>query len=126
MLDVWSDDPRSPNYNRHVVIDPRNPPDSYSHEKCAGGDFAYRWLVRFGTNSDRPCPAMAVRAFSHSSWSKSANPLAVRQWRSRTCAASRVVSARPQHPCYALLTKADYCQNGGSWNLPAPELVELK
>jgi Uncharacterized protein conserved in bacteria len=33
--DVWSDDPRSPNYNRHVVIDPRNPPDNYSHEKCA-------------------------------------------------------------------------------------------
>jgi len=26
--DVWSDDPHSPNYNRHVVIDPKNPPDN--------------------------------------------------------------------------------------------------
>src|SRR5207237_2650837 len=24
--DVWCDDPRSPNYNRHMVIDPANPP----------------------------------------------------------------------------------------------------
>src|SRR4029077_14304804 len=23
--DVWSDDPRLPNYNRHIVIDPKNP-----------------------------------------------------------------------------------------------------
>ena len=28
--DVWSDDPRSPNYNRHIVIDPKNPPDNYT------------------------------------------------------------------------------------------------
>ena len=25
--DIWSDDPRSPNYNRHIVIDPKNPPE---------------------------------------------------------------------------------------------------
>src|SRR5262249_15249251 len=36
--DVWSDDPRSPNYNRHIVIDPKNPPDNYSHEKMKSGD----------------------------------------------------------------------------------------
>src|SRR5438128_8386502 len=28
--DIWSDDPRSPNYNRHIVIDPKNPPDNYT------------------------------------------------------------------------------------------------
>jgi len=32
--DVWSDDPRSPNYNRHIVIDPKNPPDNYTQRKC--------------------------------------------------------------------------------------------
>ena len=31
--DLWSDDPRSPNYNRHIVIDPKNPPDNYTHER---------------------------------------------------------------------------------------------
>jgi L,D-peptidoglycan transpeptidase YkuD (ErfK/YbiS/YcfS/YnhG family) len=43
--DIWSDDPRSPNYNRHIVIDPKNPPDNYTHEKMRSGDFAYHWLV---------------------------------------------------------------------------------
>src|SRR5439155_18411175 len=42
--DVWSDDPRSPNYNRHIVIDLKNPPDNYTHEKMRSGDFAYHWL----------------------------------------------------------------------------------
>src|SRR5256714_12209786 len=39
--DVWSDDPRSPNYKRHVVIDLRNTPYNYSHEEMSGAAFAY-------------------------------------------------------------------------------------
>src|ERR1700726_2804898 len=30
--DVSSDDPRTPNSNRHNRIDPKNPPDNYTHE----------------------------------------------------------------------------------------------
>ncbi|MGB9473696.1 MAG: hypothetical protein WCE87_01360, partial [Candidatus Udaeobacter sp.] len=52
--DVWSDDPRSPSYNRHVVIDPKNPPDNYTHEKMRSGDFAYHWLVEIRHNSNPP------------------------------------------------------------------------
>ena len=63
--DVWSDDPRSPNYNRHIVIDPRNPPDNYSHEKMRGGDFAYRWLVEIRHNSDPPVPGDGSAIFFH-------------------------------------------------------------
>jgi len=42
--DIWSDDPRSPNYNRHIVIDPKNPPDNYTHEKM-------RWAISLITGS---------------------------------------------------------------------------
>ncbi|MEP6937918.1 MAG: hypothetical protein ABI871_07605, partial [Chthoniobacterales bacterium] len=63
--DVWSDDPRSPDYNRHVVIDPRRPPDNYSHEKMRGGDFAYRWLVEIRHNSDPPVAGEGSAIFFH-------------------------------------------------------------
>ena len=124
--DVWSDDPRSPNYNRHIVIDPRNPPDSYSHEKMRGGDFAYRWLVEIRHNSDPPVPGDGSAIFFHirrgvnrptTGCTTMAEPDLVRlvSW-------LRV----PKHPCYAVLTKADYATKWQSWNLPEPSLVGLK
>src|SRR5881628_2827947 len=116
--DVWSDDPRSPNYNRHIVIDPRNPPDNYSHEKMRGGDFAYRWLVEIRHNSDPPVPCDGSAIFFHirrgvnrptTGCTTMAEPDLV-----------RLVSwlHAPKHPCYALLTKADYAAKWQSWNLP--------
>ena len=65
--DIWSDDPRSPNYNRHITIDPKNPPDNYSHEKMRSGDFAYHWLIDIRHNSDPPIPRRWQRdIFSYS------------------------------------------------------------
>jgi L,D-peptidoglycan transpeptidase YkuD (ErfK/YbiS/YcfS/YnhG family) len=124
--DVWSDDPRSPNYNRHVVIDPRNPPDNYSHEKMRGGDFAYRWLVEIRHNSDPPVPGDGSAIFFH-----------IRRGVNRpttgctTMAEHHLVRLvtwlrEAKHPCYALLTSADYSAKWHSWNLPAPEIVGLK
>jgi len=124
--DVWSDDPRSPNYNRHVVIDPRNPPDNYSHEKMRGGDFAYRWLVEIRHNSDPPVPGDGSAIFFH-----------IRRGVNRPTTGCTTMAEpdlvrlvawlrAPQHPCYALLTKADYLSKWRSWNLPEPELVGLK
>ena len=63
--DIWSDDPRSPNYNRHVVIDPKNPPDNYSHERMRSGDFAYHWLIEIRHNSDPPVPGEGSAIFFH-------------------------------------------------------------
>ncbi|PYL89656.1 MAG: hypothetical protein DMF14_12580 [Verrucomicrobia bacterium] len=124
--DVWSDDPRSPNYNRHVVIDPRNPSDNYSHEKMRGGDFAYRWLVEIRHNSDPPVPGDGSAIFFH-----------IRRGVNRPTTGCTTMAEldlvrlvawlrAPKHPCYALLTKADYSARWKSWNLPLPELVGLK
>ncbi len=63
--DVWSDDPRSPNYNRHIVIDPKNPPDNYTREKMRSSDFAYQWLVEIRHNSDPPVPGAGSAIFFH-------------------------------------------------------------
>src|SRR5437667_10634723 len=63
--DVWSDDPRSPNYNRHIVIDPKNPPDDYTHEKMRSGDFAYNCLIEIRQNSDPPVPGGGSAIFFH-------------------------------------------------------------
>jgi L,D-peptidoglycan transpeptidase YkuD (ErfK/YbiS/YcfS/YnhG family) len=124
--DIWSDDPRSPNYNRHVVIDPRNPPDNYSHEKMRPGDFAYRWLVEVRHNSDPPIPGDGSAIFFH-----------IRRGVSRPTTGCTTMAEKelvrmiswlraPKNPCYALLTAADYSAKWKQWRLPSPEVLGLR
>lgn len=122
--DVWSDDPRSPNYNRHITIDPKNPPDNYTHEKMRSGDFAYHWLIEIRHNSDPPVPGAGSAIFFHirrgvnrptTGCTTMAEPNLVklvtwlRAWR---------------HPCYALLPASEYNKKWRSWNLPLPEAFQ--
>jgi L,D-peptidoglycan transpeptidase YkuD (ErfK/YbiS/YcfS/YnhG family) len=118
--DLWSDDPRSPDYNRHVVIDPKNPPNGYSHEKMRSGDFAYRWLIEIRHNSDPPIPGDGSAIFFH-----------IRRGVNRpttgctTMAESDLVKVvawlrEDRHPCYALLPRAEYEKKWRAWNLPSP------
>jgi L,D-peptidoglycan transpeptidase YkuD (ErfK/YbiS/YcfS/YnhG family) len=121
--DVWSDDPRSPNYNRHIVIDPKNPPDNYTHEKMRSGDFAYHWLVEIRHNSDPPVPGAGSAIFFH-----------IRRGVNRattgctTMAQENLVKLitwlrAKRHPCYALLPADEYDKKWRSWNLPAPDTL---
>jgi L,D-peptidoglycan transpeptidase YkuD (ErfK/YbiS/YcfS/YnhG family) len=124
--DVWSDDPRSPNYNRHVVIDSNNPPDNYTHEKMRSGDFAYHWLVEIRHNSDPPVPGAGSAIFFH-----------IRRGLNRattgctTMAQPELVKMitwlrGPRHPCYVLLPMAEYEKSWRRWKLPAPEKTQLR
>jgi L,D-peptidoglycan transpeptidase YkuD (ErfK/YbiS/YcfS/YnhG family) len=119
--DIWSDDPRSPNYNRHIVIDPKNPPDNYTHEKMRSGDFAYHWLVEIRHNSDPPVPGAGSAIFFH-----------IRRGVNRpttgctTMAQENLVKLitwlrTKRHPCYALLPANEYDKKWRSWNLPSPD-----
>ncbi|HYY13291.1 MAG TPA: L,D-transpeptidase family protein [Chthoniobacterales bacterium] len=121
--DIWSDDPRSPNYNRHVIIDPQKPPDNYSHEKMRSGDFAYHWLIEIRHNSNPPIPGAGSAIFFH-----------IRRGVNRattgctTMAESELVKLitwlrADQHPCYALLPVAEHERNWQKWHLPPPEKV---
>lgn len=122
--DLWSDDPRSPNYNRHVVIDPKNPPDNYSHEKMRGADFAYRWLVEIRHNSDPPIAGAGSAIFFHirrgidrptsgCTTMAEANLVRVVRWLRES-----------RHPCYALLPASEYAAKAKKWNLPARDNAE--
>ena len=124
--DVWSDDSRSPNYNRHIVIDPKNPPDNYTHEKMHSGDFAYHWLVEIRHNSDPPVPGAGSAIFFH-----------IRRGVNRattgctTMAETELVKMiawfrSSRHPCYALLSAAEYDKKWRTWDLPAPEKMDLR
>jgi L,D-peptidoglycan transpeptidase YkuD (ErfK/YbiS/YcfS/YnhG family) len=119
--DVWSDDPRSSNYNRHIVIDPKNPLDNYTHEKMRSGDFAYHWLIEIRHNSDPPVPGAGSAIFFH-----------IRRGVNRpttgctTMAQDNIVKVitwlrANGHPCYALLPAGEYKTKWRAWNLPAPE-----
>jgi L,D-peptidoglycan transpeptidase YkuD (ErfK/YbiS/YcfS/YnhG family) len=119
--DVWSDDPRSPNYNRHIVIDPKHPPDNYTHEKMRSGDFAYHWLVEIRHNSNPPVPGVGSAIFFH-----------IRRGVNRpttgctTMAEANLVKLvtwlrAKRHPCYALLAATEYDKKWRPWNLPPPE-----
>src|SRR6266571_9570795 len=119
--DVWSDDPRSPNYNHHIVIDPNNPPDNYTHEKMRSGDFAYHWLVEIRHNSDPPVPGAGSAIFFH-----------IRRGVNRattgctTMAQDNLVKIitwlrAKRHPCYALLPASEYEEKSRAWDLPSPE-----
>ena len=121
--DIWSDDPRSPNYNRHIVIDPKNPPDNYTHEKMRSGDFAYHWLVEIRHNSDPPVPGAGSAIFFH-----------IRRGVNRpttgctTMAQDNLVKVitwlrAKRHPCYALLPAGEYENKWRAWNLPSPDAL---
>jgi L,D-peptidoglycan transpeptidase YkuD (ErfK/YbiS/YcfS/YnhG family) len=119
--DLWSDDPRSPNYNRHVTVDPRNPPDGYSHEKMRSGDFAYHWLIEIRHNSDPPIPGDGSAIFFH-----------IRRGLNRpttgctTMAESDLVRIvtwlrEARKPSYVLLPQSEYEKKLRTWNLPPME-----
>jgi len=82
--DVWSDDPRLTEYNRHIVIRPNNPPDNYTHEKMSLGDFAYRcWLIEIRHNSDPPVPGAGSAIFFHIRRGVNRPTTGAQPWRSR-------------------------------------------
>jgi len=124
--DVWSDDPRSPNYNRHIVIDPKNPPDNYSHEKMRSGDFAYHWLIDIRHNANPPVPGGGSAIFFHIRRGTAEAP--------RPSAGCTTMAEEDllkiirwlradKHPCYALLPWEEYQQKWKAWGLPSPDDV---
>jgi L,D-peptidoglycan transpeptidase YkuD (ErfK/YbiS/YcfS/YnhG family) len=121
--DIWSDDPRSPNYNRHIVIDPKNKPDNYSHEKMRSGDFAYEWLVEIRHNSDPPVPGAGSAIFFHILRGVNRPSTGCTTMAKENLLKMITWLRANRHPCYALLSAAEYDKKWRSWNLPAPQAL---
>jgi len=118
--DAWVDDIHSPDYNRHVSIDPANPPPWFEKEKMRHNDFAYRWLVEIRHNADPPVPGAGSAIFFH-----------IRRGPARTTAGCTTMAEgdlvnlirwmRPEkRPHYALLPRAEYETKWKAWGLPSP------
>lgn len=123
--DIWSDDPKSPNYNRHVVIDPNHPPDNYAHERMRSGDFAYHWLVEIRHNSDPPVPGGGSAIFFHIRRGEN-RPTAGCTTMERSQLERMITWLRGnRHPCYVLLPADEYRRRSQSWNLPPPPSMEI-
>ena len=117
--DCWIDDPAFPSYNRHVVVDPANPPPWYAKQRMRLGDFAYEFLLEIRHNSDPPLAGQGSAIFFHirrgpekpsHGCTTMARPDLVNliQW----------LDARA-HPHYVLLPRAPYQEWQGRWGLPA-------
>jgi len=121
--DIWSDDPRSPNYNRHIVIDPKNPPDNYTHEKMRSGDFAYHWLVEIRHNSDPPVPGAGSAIFFHVRRGVNRPTTGCTTMAQENLVKLIVWLRAKRHPCYVLLPANEYEKKWRSWNLPSPDTL---
>ena len=119
--DAWIDDVNHPQYNRHVQIDPANPPEWFAKQKMRHNDFAYRWLVEIRHNSDPPVPGEGSAIFFH-----------IRRGVERPSAGCTTMAEAnlvqlirwlraEGRPHYALLPKAEYQRLWKEWGLPDPK-----
>jgi L,D-peptidoglycan transpeptidase YkuD (ErfK/YbiS/YcfS/YnhG family) len=63
--DAWIEDPTLPDYNRHVIVDLKNPPSWYRRERMNLDDPAFRWRVEIRHNSDPPQSGAGSAIFLH-------------------------------------------------------------
>jgi L,D-peptidoglycan transpeptidase YkuD (ErfK/YbiS/YcfS/YnhG family) len=123
--DAWVDDVRNPDYNRHVVVDPRSPPAWFHKQRMRHGDFAYRWLIEIRHNADPPIPPFGSAIFFH-----------IRRGPDRPSAGCTTMAQSDllklirwlrtdQDPHYALLPKTEYLTRWRAWGLPDPGVTSL-
>lgn len=116
--DAWVDDVTLPDYNKHVVVDPTNPPPWFAKQRMRQGDFAYRWLVEIRHNADPPVPGLGSAIFFH-----------IRRGAQRPTAGCTTMAEEnlvalirwlraDAKPHYALLPRAEYAAKARAWGLP--------
>ena len=116
--DCWIDDPAHPAYNRHIVVDPKNPPPWYEKQRMRLGDFAYEWLLEVRHNSDPPVAGHGSAIFFHIRRGVS-TPTHGCTTMSRNDLLSLMQRLKPGFsPHYLLLPKAEYTARIQAWGLP--------
>jgi len=119
--DAWIDDPSLPDYNRHITIDPANPPPWFQKQRMRLNDPPHRWLVEIRHNADPPVAGAGSAIFFHIQRGdgifSSGCTVMPRADLLRLITWLRA-SARPR---YALLPKSEYLALWKPWGLPSPE-----
>lgn len=119
--DAWIDDPALPDYNRHVRVDPANPPAWFASQRMRLDDPPHRWLVEIRHNSDPPVAGAGSAIFFHIQRGP--------ERRSAGCTVmpqDRIVQIvqwlrTGGNPRYVLLPKQEYLALWKKWDLPSPQ-----
>jgi L,D-peptidoglycan transpeptidase YkuD (ErfK/YbiS/YcfS/YnhG family) len=116
--DCWVDDVKHPAYNRHIVVDPKNPPAWYEKQRMRLGDFAYEWMLEVRHNADPPVPGHGSAIFFHIRRGVS-TPTAGCTTMAKSDLLMLLQHLRPNlKPHYLLLPAAEYNARIKAWNLP--------
>jgi L,D-peptidoglycan transpeptidase YkuD (ErfK/YbiS/YcfS/YnhG family) len=116
--DCWIDDPARADYNKHIVVDPDNPPPWYAKQRMRLGDFAYEFLLEIRHNSDPPVPGHGSAIFFHIRRGVS-TPTHGCTTMARADLVRLLQALKPaMKPHYVLLPKAEYAARMQSWGLP--------
>jgi L,D-peptidoglycan transpeptidase YkuD (ErfK/YbiS/YcfS/YnhG family) len=118
--DAWIEDPAHPQYNRHVIVDPTNPPPWFKKQQMRQDDPAHRWKVEIRHNADPPAPGAGSAIFFH-----------IQRGPNRPSAGCTTMPEasiftlirwlrQDANPHYVLLPKSEYLQRWKAWNLPPP------
>ncbi|MBP7949280.1 MAG: L,D-transpeptidase family protein [Verrucomicrobiales bacterium] len=117
--DCWVDDPASAFYNRHVEIDPGNPPPWHEKQRMRLGDFAYEWLLEIRHNADPPVPGAGSAIFFHIRRGPD-RPSAGCITMARNDLVQLLARLRPRlQPHGIFLPKAEFAVRQNPWGLPA-------
>lgn len=119
--DAWVDDPNLPEYNRHVTVDPENPPPWFNKMKMRHNDFAYHWLVEIRHNADPPVRDAGSAIFFHIRRGET-RPTAGCTTMKRSDLEEMIRWLRaPLKPHYAVMPWKEYVERWKAWGLPDPE-----
>jgi len=118
--DAWVDDPRSPQYNQHVVADPKNLPPWFSREKMKSGDFAYHWLIEIEHNEHPAVAGEGSAIFMHIRRGETRPTSGCTSMAEPNLLRIIVWLREAKNPEYVLLPQPEYAAKWQSWNLPAP------
>ncbi len=121
--DAWVDDPLHPDYNRHVTVDPANPPPWFARQRMRLDDPPHRWLVEIRHNADPVLAGAGSAIFFH-----------IQRGPGRASAGCTVMPQADlvrmirwlraeDAPRYVLLPRGVYERRWKAWGLPAPELA---
>ncbi|HEX9786008.1 MAG TPA: L,D-transpeptidase family protein [Opitutaceae bacterium] len=119
--DAWIDDPRHPQYNQHVVIDPLHPPEWFEQQRMRLGDPAYRWLIEIRHNATPVVAGAGSAIFMH-----------IRRGKNRPTAGCTALAEddiewivrwlrEEKKPHVVALPREEYQRLWSAWGLPAPE-----
>lgn len=118
--DLWVEDPKSPNYNRHLVLDHEPKAAWEKKAQMRQGDYPHSLKLFIGHNRPpKPVPGAGSAIFFHIWRGGGAKPTSGCTTLHENSLRSLIARIDPRkQPLYILLPKKEYDRQRGPWKLP--------